>query len=87
VRKKVPGFVLIVFGFLLLEFFFGFEFLVDGLSEDFGEFLFDFLGEGFLVDFVEFGELGVSLLDGFGDFLSFGNLCFEDFFGVIEGFL
>ena len=61
--------------------------MVDGLSEDFSEFLFDFLRKCFLVDFVEFGELGISLLDGFGDFLSFGDFCFENFFGVIEGFL
>ncbi len=86
-KKKVPGFVLVVFGFLFVEFFFGFEFLVDGLSEDFGEFLFDFLWECLLIDFVEFGELRVSLFDGFGDFLSFSDFGFEDFFGVIEGFL
>ncbi len=61
--------------------------MVDGLSQDFGEFLLDFLRKCFLVDFVEFGELRISLLDGFGDFLSFGDFSFEDFFGVIEGFL
>lgn len=70
-----------------MELLLSLKFLVDGLCENLCELFLYLLGQGFLVYFIKFSELGVSLFDCFGYFLSFGSLSLQDFFSVVQSFL
>lgn len=84
---KVPGFIFVVLGLLLLQLFLSLKFLVYGLGQYFGKLLFYLLRQTLLVNFIQFLQLWVPLLYWLCYLLSFADFALKHILSVIQSLL